>query len=193
MDEQGRLLARLLDVLDSAGVRHALAGGHAVSAHTRPRLTVDVDLIIEGRRRAVVERGLADAGFELRRERDVLQVLASPGSPTTLADLMLSDSHAVWAEALLGAEEGVYQGRRLPIVTRAALVAMKFCSATAVTRPQEDRLVDVADLSRLVKAPSWTEADQVEATRITQLAYAGAGEELRRLIDDLRNNRPVTI
>jgi hypothetical protein len=192
MDDQVQVLVRLLDALRGCGVRHALAGGHAVSAYTRPRLTDDVDLIVDGRRRAAVEAALSASGWSLQTDRDVIHVRHGVEAPS-VADLLLSDSHPTWAEALRGAEPGTYQGQSVQIVTRPALVAMKSIAATSLTRPQEERLIDVADIGRLVKAPSWTSADHAEAVRIAALAYPGAGAELARLVADLLANRPVTI
>jgi hypothetical protein len=190
MDDQIQVLVRLLDALRSAGVRHALAGGHAVSAHTRPRMTIDVDLLIDARRRTTVERSLHEAGFTLRTEKDVLHVLSDPEA-TVVADL-LSDSHPVWAEALRTAVNGHYQGQRLPVVTPASLIAMKYLAATSPSRPQEERLIDVSDISRLAKA-HWSEEEAQEALRIVELAFRGAGRALERLVGDLLANRPVTI
>jgi hypothetical protein len=65
-------------------------------------------------------------------------------------------------------------------------------AATSPDRPQEDRLQDVSDISRLVKA-HWTDADATETRRIAELAHPGAADKLDRLISDLLAGRPVTI
>ena len=187
------ILGRLIQLLDEAGARYALVGGHAVSAHTRPRLTVDVDLVVEARKRAAIERAAIAHGFQVKGEKDVLRLVDSGhAADAPVADLLLADSHPVWAEALRTSVTGVYQGHGLPVATTPALVAMKFVAATSPDRPQEDRLQDVSDVSRLVKT-GWTEADSVEALRIVSLAHSGAAQELDRLISDLRAGRPVTI
>src|SRR5450432_3245611 len=191
--QQMSVLARLLEAIEETGARYALVGGHAVSVHTRPRLTVDVDVVVEARKQAAIERAVAARDFRIQRDRDVLRLFeaSDPGS-SAVADLLLSDSHAVWAEALRTATPAVYQGQKLPLATAAALVAMKFVAATSSDRPQEDRLQDVSDISRLVKA-RWTDADAVDTRRIAELAHPGAAADLDRLISDLLAGRPVTI
>lgn len=192
MDEQIAVLTRVLEVLRTLGARHALVGGHAVSAHTRPRLTVDVDLLIEARRRTAIEGGCANAGFTVRSRRDVLQLFESPDAATSVADLLLDDSNPAWTEALRTAVEGSYQGQAVPVATPAALIAMKFVAATSVSRPQEERLVDVSDISRLARL-GWTHAVATEARRIAELSHAGAGAQLDQLVADLLAGRPVTV
>jgi hypothetical protein len=120
VDDQVDVLARIVRVLADVGARHALVGGHAVSAHTRPRLTIDVDLIVDSRRRVAIENALRQAGFVVRAERDVLRVLKDIKADAPIADLWLSDSHPVWMEALRSAVDGDYQvsvclSRRLPL------------------------------------------------------------------------------
>lgn len=192
MDDQVAVLARIVSALATAGIRHALAGGHAVSTHTRPRLTVDVDLLVDGRRRAAIEKQIAEAGLFVRAEQDVLRVLTSPTAEPPVADLLLADSHPVWAEALRIAADGLFQGQRLPVATVPALLAMKLVAATNPDRPQEDRLQDVADIGRLAKS-HWNPATALEARRIADLAHPGAGAELERLVGDLLAGRPVTV
>jgi hypothetical protein len=192
MDEQVRTLGRVLEALREAGVRCALVGGHAVSAHTRPRVTEDVDLVVDGRRREEATRALVAAGFEVRAERDVLRAFVSADAPSPVADLLLSESSPVWGEALRTAVERAYQGTTLNVATRPALVAMKFVSAVNKERPQEDRLQDVSDIGRLVKQ-GWREDDAAEARRIADLSYPGAAAELQRLVDDLLAGRPVSV
>jgi len=192
MDSQTRILARIVSELRAAGIRHALAGGHAVSAHTRPRVTVDVDLLVDARRRSAIEQKLAQAGFTIRAERDVLRVFSGPDAVSPVADLLLDDSHPVWAEALRGAGEGTYQGERLLVATVPALLAMKFVAATSLDRPQEDRLQDASDVARLARS-HWDATTAAEARRIADLAHPGAGAELDRLVADLLAGRPVTV
>jgi len=192
MDEQVAILRRVLTALEASGASSALVGGHAVSAHTRPRVTEDVDLIVDGRRRASITEALEREGFSVRAERDVLRVLLSADAAQPVADLHLSESGPVWGEALRTAVEQDYQGARLRVATLPALGALKFIAATNTTRPQEDRLVDVSDVSRLVKK-RWSAEDAGEARRIAELAWKGAGEALQALVEDLLAGRPVTV
>ncbi|MBI2894021.1 MAG: hypothetical protein HYY06_10750 [Deltaproteobacteria bacterium] len=55
-----------------------------------------------------------------------------------------------------------------------------------------DRRQDVVDMGRIVKG-SWSADDAREAHRLAELYRSGAGDELDRLVDDLVNDRPITI
>jgi hypothetical protein len=69
---------------------------------------------------------------------------------------------------------------------------MKFLAVSSPDRPQEDRLQDVSDMGRLVKAHS-APTISAEAARIAELGYAGGGKAIQGLIADLLASRPVTI
>jgi phytoene dehydrogenase-like protein len=192
MDSQLDVLDRIGRALDRAKARWALVGGHAVSAHVRPRVTVDVDFLVEGRRQAAVEDALRGEGFALRQDGDVLRVLAAPGDPEPVADILLSHHHALWPEVLLTAVEATYRERKVRVASRPALVVMKFLAALSPHRAPEDKHIDIADIAALVRR-GWSDAEAGEAERLAKLGHTGAAEELSRLVDDLRAGRPVTI
>jgi len=56
-------LRRIVEVLDAAGIAYALAGGLAVSIHTTPRATEDIDILIARADLDPVVRALQPAGF----------------------------------------------------------------------------------------------------------------------------------
>ena len=192
MDEQLDVLDRVVRALERARADWALVGGHAVSAHVRPRLTVDVDFLVEGRRREAVERALGDTGYTLRHDVDAVRVLRGPDDAEPVADLLFSDLHALWAEALHSASEVTYQGRTVRVVSRPALVAMKYLAAVSPRRSVPERYQDVTDIALLVTR-GWTPQEAAETERLARLGHAGAAGELARLVDDLRAGRPVTI
>lgn len=192
MDAQINVLDRVRRAIEGARARWALAGGHAVSAHVRPRVTVDVDFVVEGRRRKAVERALGDAGFTLRRSGDVLRLLDKPDDEEPVADILFSHLHALYPEVLRTAVEVRYQGRTLSVVSRPALVLMKYLAAASQTRAPEDRMQDATDIAQVVRR-SWSAADAAEVARLARLAHAGAGDEVARLVDDLRAGRKVTV
>lgn len=192
MDEQLEVLDRVVRSLERAGARWALVGGHAVSAHARPRLTVDVDFLVEGRRREAVERALRETGYTLRPEADVVRVLGAPDDAEPVADLRFSHLHALWTEALRTASEVAYQERTVCVVSRPALVAMKYLAAVNPRRSVAERHQDVADIALLVTR-GWTAEEAAETDRLARLAHGDAAGELARLVEDQRAGRPVTI
>ena len=56
-------LRRIVEALDAAGIAYALAGGLAVSIHTAPRATEDIDILIARADLDPVVRALQPAGF----------------------------------------------------------------------------------------------------------------------------------
>src|SRR5207244_1187088 len=96
------------------------------------------------------------------------------------------------AESLKSTVARRYQGVPLRVVTRAALVALKYGSAVSPSRSVADKAQDVADLGHVVKA-RWSSRDQKEADRLVDLAVPGSSKDLDRLIDDLLHDRPITI
>lgn len=195
MSEQTEWIRRVVLVLDERKVRHALVGGHAVSYYARPRVTVDVDFLMPARSMAGLGRALERAGFLVAMHGDVLRAWdrgADPAADEPVVDFVPAEHNRAQTEALRTAERVTYNGIALRIVTRPALVALKFLSSTSRTRAHLDRLQDATDIGRVVKA-SWTDGDAREARRLVELWNPAAGAELDRLVDDLLHDRPITI
>lgn len=106
-------LVRVVEALDAAGVRYALAGGLAVSVYTTPRATADIDLLIppDGLERAVTALeplGFRRAGRPMRVAEgpDLLPVdLVLPVEPDLAASLedrtsMSVEGWPVWVVGL---------------------------------------------------------------------------------------------
>ena len=91
------------------------------------------------------------------------------------------------AEALRGAGPVRYQGLTLRIVTRPAVVALKFLAATSPHRDRLDKMQDVTDMGHIAKQ-AWSDEDDAEARRLVERTQPGAGRDLGQLIDDLRHD-----
>lgn len=137
--------------LRSAGVRYAVCGGVAVSAHGAPRSTKDIDIIIAAEDLqlaldAVRPLGYAflalpmtfDAGTE--RERTVQRVSKLQGSDHLLLDLLLAN--ASLAGALDDRLEVQLPEGPLAVVSRATLIRMKQLAGRA------QDLLDLEQLER---------------------------------------------
>lgn len=135
--------------LRSAGIRYAVCGGVAVSAHGAPRSTKDIDVVIapEDVPRALeAVRPLGyvfpalpmtfDAGTE--RERNVQRVSKLQGRDHMLLDLLLANGSL--AGALDDQLEVQLPEGPLAIVSRATLIRMKQLAG---------RAQDLLDLERL--------------------------------------------
>ena len=151
------LIHRIVDALEAAGVRFALAGGHAVALHGAVRGTIDVDLVLACTREnfAAAEKALKSLGlvsripvtaedvFSFRKEYIERRNLIAwgfvhPKDPSQVVDLVLT-----W-ELKPGDIKRVRAGaREVPVLSKAALITMK----KAAGRPQD--LADVAALEKL--------------------------------------------
>jgi hypothetical protein len=142
-------LGQALDALRSAGVPHALCGGFAVAVHGVPRATKDIDFLVPEADLARAELALKGVGFTLRAgpipfglgtaaERRVHRVTKVAATEHLTIDLLAVTE--VFAHVWASREELQWEGRLLPVVSRAGLIAMKRLAG----RPQ-----DLADLANL--------------------------------------------
>jgi Nucleotidyl transferase AbiEii toxin, Type IV TA system len=195
MNEQADRIRRAVSALNDLGAEFALIGGHAVSYHIRPRVTVDVDFLVGIRDLDRVAAALEKQGFRAEKRGEILRAWekgADTQSSEPVLDIVPAYLNQTSHEALRGAVTASYEGTSVRIVSRSGLAALKFLAATSAHRAQEDRLQDAADLARLMKG-AWTEQETAEARRLVALTRAGADAELQRFIDDVRAGRPLTI
>jgi len=140
---------RVIDVLSSAGVAHAVCGGIALAIHGHARATRDIDLLLlhrdlEAGLEAVrkvgytLEGGLLVFGAGTARERRLFRISRASGTDLMTLDLLLviDDHDPIWATR----ETVRWRGRDLVVVSRSGLIAMKQSAG---------RLQDLADIERL--------------------------------------------
>jgi hypothetical protein len=143
------LLAALLE----AGVRFLVVGAHAMAVHGVPRGTQDLDVWIDPSAPNAERVWLALAAFgapladlritrdDLRRPGTVIQLGLPPNRIDILTALSgLPDFETAWAERV----EYTFCGRRVPFLSRAALIENKRASG---------RRKDLADLEALGELP----------------------------------------
>lgn len=142
-------LHAIASVLRSAGVRHAVCGGLAVTLHGAARLTKDIDLLVFPADLSRILELLRPLGYVFAalpltfeggtaRERHVQRVSKIEGGEHLCVDLLIAE--AVFAGLLDDAIEVRTPRGNLTVISRAGLIKMKQLAG----RPQ-----DVADLARL--------------------------------------------
>jgi hypothetical protein len=150
------LLARVVAVLERAGVPHALIGAAALAAHGVSRSTVDLDLLVaqtacldprlwaglQGEGVAVeVRRGDADDPLA-----GVVRFSAANDRPV---DLVIG--RAAWQRAALArAKTGWAAGATLPILRAADLILLKLFAGGPQDAWDIDQLLAASDLPALV-------------------------------------------
>jgi len=142
-------LGEAVQSLTAAGARFALVGGIAVSAHTEPRFTRDLDLVVAVRDDAEAEALLSSliaAGYQVVStvEQDAIGRLATarlaPQGKTgdgLVVDLLFASS-GIEAEIVAAAEPlTVFAALTVPVATLPHLLALKVLSLDDHTRPQD--------------------------------------------------------
>jgi hypothetical protein len=141
----------VVDALSGADIDYAVCGGIAVAIHGFPRLTRDIDFLVQAHDWDRITTALRPVGYTLiggpipfdvgkPAERE-LRRLSKPQAPDeellTLDFLLVAGA---LREAWETREAYEWQGRRISVVSRQGLMLMKRLAG----RPQ-----DVADLDRL--------------------------------------------
>ena len=135
----------LVDELDRSGVEYALVGGLAVAVWGAPRATRDIDLLVrpdalERAMEAAARRG-ADVRAIPMTFRDGMQlqrVTRADGTALLTIDFIIVNANleTTWSSR----QPLETSGRKLWVISREALIAMKALAA----RPQ-----DIGDIERL--------------------------------------------
>jgi hypothetical protein len=143
-DELHALVAKF----DEQSIEYALCGGMAMAVHDRPRFTIDIDLLIQEESLPAAmaiadslaynirdkDLSLAGGGIEIRR---ISKIDPEGGDLLTVDFLLVTPQiREAWDTRI----ESEWMGRKLSVVSREGLVALKKLSG----RPQD--LVDISSL-----------------------------------------------
>lgn len=189
MTAVARALAHLGATLDDIGCRWALVGGLAVSCHVDPRFTRDIDVAITASHDAEAEglvRVLSSRSYRVVTaiEQDAVARLATvrlTGSSSSFDDVvvdLLFASCGIEPEICAAALTiEALPGLRIPVATRAHLVAMKLLSV------DDDRLQDALDLRSLLATASSDDMDAVrQAVSLIERRGFHRGRDLHALL-----------
>lgn len=183
-------LKQVLSVLNLAEVDFVLAGAHAISGWTKkPRATVDVDVVIapKSHRKAVSAVRKAFPELEVR-DFEVVTRLIDPATGESVIDLMKPKDRllrTVFENSIRLRLEG--QPARIPDLEMAA--ALKFSAMVGIYREHPDKMQDAADFSRIIAANPKLSVERL--ARLSELVYAGGGAESRRLVEAVRQGKPL--
>jgi len=140
-------LRRIVEALDAAGIAYALAGGLAVSIHTTPRATEDIDILIARADLDPVVRALQPAGF--RPAGRPMQVAAGRleiqrltkinGADLLPLDLLMPNDPAL-AALLTDRTSLTLEGHPLWVVGLGALRTLKRLRGSALDRADLEAL-----------------------------------------------------
>ena len=193
LDDRARTLAELSEILEEVGSEHVLIGGLAVGYHGRLRATVDVDLLVPRAQLGALAAALTARGYVVVEHPDRIRAYPPGVDPAdsdaeAIADLVAREAHPVLEAAARHGQPARVLGHTVRIVSRGALVALKFHAAISPRRAMLDRQQDLVDIGRVV-VKRFEPADERLAIEIAAHAYPGAEHELAALIDDLRHGQ----
>jgi len=180
----------VLDHAQRQGAEVALVGGLAVSVHTEPRFTRDIDLVVAVRDDAEAEAfvgALIAEGHDLLAtvEQEAVGRLATARlrlRDGSLVDLLFASSGIEPEIAAAADELEVLPGLFVPVITLAHLIAVKVLARDDRARPQ-----DIADLRYLLDVADPDDvAAAYDALRLIMERHFHRGRDLTGALDDLR-------
>jgi predicted nucleotidyltransferase len=189
-----RLSSSIRDIsryLSEREISFAIVGGIAVSAHTEPRFTRDVDLAInvaDDRDAEALVRYLQGVGFrvlavveqeETKRLATVRLQSSIEGRSGVVVDLLFASS-GIESEIVKHAEElEVFDGLRVPVAAVGHLIALK-----VLARDDENRPQDAVDLKALINGANEKEIERarIALERIKELKF-NRGRDLMSLFE----------
>ena len=145
----------LLVELHDAGAEFVVLGGHAVAYHGHPRATKDLDVLVRANAEnasrvyaALASFGAPLAAFDVGESdfadyEGVLQI----GVPPRRIDILTRADGITFDQAVADGESIDLQGRRIPVIGRAALLENKRAAG------REQDAADVAALERTADQP----------------------------------------
>jgi hypothetical protein len=170
---------------DAHQVKLVLVGAHAANRYTgKPRHTADVDFIADKPKRLLelIRRSMPEIQI---KEFHAVNRLYKDGEQ--VADIINPNTDLMRA-ALQGNEE--FEGFLVP--TLEVMAALKYASMISPNRARPDKRQDAADFSRII-LNNQRLLDASKISGLVRSVYEGADRDVLRLIDDVLNDRPMTI
>jgi predicted nucleotidyltransferase len=198
MTELETFLGRVAKRLDTLGVRWAVIGGIAVSSHSEPRFTRDIDVAVSVKNDDDAEKITLDfrqSGMHIlamieqeAKERLATVRLKVNVNSEVIADLLFSSS---------GIEPEIVEAARVMRVfthTQAPVAQIGHLIALKVLSQSEARVQDLLDLQNLLPVADETERNRArEAVRlITERGY-NRGKNLESELEQLCKLYPFTL
>ena len=145
-EDRVEMLDRILELLDSRGVRYCLIGGQGVNAYVEPVVSLDLDLALASEEQPRIE-ALLQPPLVVRRFPHHLNV-SQPGS-----DLRVQfQTDPRCADFVGRAEKRQVLGRELPVAAVDDVLRGKVWAAQDPERRASKRQKDLADIARLIEA-----------------------------------------
>jgi len=180
----------VVPVLQRANVDYVLLGLYGIIGWMKePRVTEDVDVLVAKRH---LKRALdaVSAAFPDLRSHDTPVVVRFFQENKPVLDIM-KPHHPLFVEALKNTTEKQLWGLKVRVPNLEMALTLKFFSMTSHGRQEEDKHQDAHDFIHLVKSNSNINLAKLQAWG--EIAFAGGGADLVRMVKDVRAGRKLEI
>jgi hypothetical protein len=151
IDDKGKVLASLVEVLHATGTPYALIGGVAVQLYTEePRTTADLDIAVRARDE-IPHAELVAAGFAFESLHEWSENWRGPAPEGTPLRRRVLVQFSPFPGEIERAELVSAGDLKFPLVALPDLVRMKLASASDPARRPSKRLRDKTDVVQLLE------------------------------------------
>jgi predicted nucleotidyltransferase len=178
-------LADVARVLRTAGLRYVVVGAHAANGYTgRPRMTIDVDVVVQFPKKAAKAVAAAFPDLVMRDTPVVIRFMAGEDEAI---DLMKPIGSKLWARLLKETRQIDVNGEPVHIPSLEGVLAAKFAAMASPHRRMLDKQQDGVDFGRIVVANQQIDLPLLE--HLGELVYSGGGAAIVQLVADARAGR----
>ena len=179
----------LIRVLNRSGVKFVLMGQHGISGWlSEPRATRDVDVVVQKRHHAKAVRAIQAAwpGLVIK-EFPVVTRFLDPANQEPVIDVMRPND--VYAEAF---KNCLRIGKSHDVPNLEFALAAKFAALVSRNREQFRKYRDAAELMQMVLR-YYADIARDRLRALGDAVYAGGGQELVLLVDDVKAGKPLRV
>ncbi len=182
----------VIQLFEKHQIEYMLVGGHMLAYHTdNPRATVDVDFII-------AKKDFKQAVSIINNVYPNL-ILNDKNHHITFDDKNDTSKHSERIDLIkdefplfklvLKSIQNTNEEIKIPILE--AAIVLKFAACISPNRPEEDKLVDQADLIQLIKSNN--NLNKKIVSTLSESIYTGGSNELMQVIEDVLNNKAINL
>jgi len=187
LDRPSYSAVEVIDVLNKGGVECVLVGAQMLGHYTgEPRATQDVDVVVNDVERAVRVVRAKWPHFTFDDQQPVVRVR---DGEFVVIDLMKPVD--LYGKVFANSITGTIGNVKILIPTPELAVAMKYAAMISTWRKRGKRHIDVGDFIHLVESQPKLDVEKVG--QFVAYLWAGAEDEVKKYIDDVRNDRPMTV
>jgi hypothetical protein len=180
----------IVPLLERLKVEYVVMGLYGISGWLKePRATQDVDVLIAKRHHKKAVHAVLNA-FPGLTTRDTPVVLRFLEDDEPVLDFM-KPHHPLFVEALKSTTTAKMGEMKLRVPTLEMALTLKFFSMTSRGRRHEDKYQDAHDFINMVKHNR--AIDEKRLRTLGDLAYAGGGDDLTKMVADARAGRKLEI